>query len=59
MAAGHAEPQMHPRVANLQTVFTAVGAGGYIIDLIEMCAVRVHIDSQINLPQRHGVTEKD
>ena len=36
MAAGHAEAQMNPRGAEAQTVFTAVGAGGYVFDLIEM-----------------------
>ena len=39
MAAGHAEAQMHPRGTDAQTVFTAVGAGRYVSDLIEMSAV--------------------
>ena len=30
---------MHPRGADAQTVFTAVGAGRYVSDLIEMSAV--------------------
>ena len=39
MAAGHAEPQVDPGVAELEAVFTAVGAGCDFFDLIEMCAV--------------------
>ena len=38
VAAGHAEPQVNPCVANFQTVFTAIGAGCYFANLIEMCA---------------------
>ena len=38
MATGHAEPQMVPGVANPEAIFTAVGAGRYVFDLIEMCA---------------------
>jgi len=36
--ADHAESQVYPCVANLQAVFTAIGAGCYFADLIEMCA---------------------
>ena len=39
MSAGHAEPQVNPSVANLQAVFTAVGARRDFANLIEMCAV--------------------
>ena len=38
MATRHAEPKMDPGITNLQAVFTAVGAGRYFLDLIEMCA---------------------
>jgi hypothetical protein len=34
MATGHAKPQMHPGIANLEAVFTAIGAGGYFLNLI-------------------------
>ena len=39
MAAGHAEPQVNPSVADFQTVFTAVGARRDFANLIEMSAV--------------------
>ena len=38
MAATHTEPQVYPTGADAQTVFTALGAGGYLFDLIEVCA---------------------
>ena len=38
MAAGHADPQMHPAGADAQAVFTTVSAGCYFLDLIEMGA---------------------
>ena len=44
MAAGHAKAQMNPRGADAQTVFTAVGAGCYVFDLIEMCAVHKFLE---------------
>src|SRR6266542_283668 len=42
MATGHAKPQVHPCVADLQAVFAAVGTWGYLADLIEMCALVAH-----------------
>ena len=39
MTTRHAEAQVDPRVANLQTVFTAVGARRDFANLIEMSAV--------------------
>jgi len=39
MAAGHAEAQMDPSGADAQTVFTAVGAGCYVSDLVQVRAV--------------------
>ena len=47
MAAVHAEAQMHPRGADAQTVFTAVGAGCYVFDLIEMRAVHVRYRKRV------------
>src|SRR6266576_3423081 len=41
MPAGHAQAQMDPCVANLQTLFTAIGARSYLVDLIEMCASHI------------------
>ena len=41
MAAHHAEAQIDPGGADAQTVFTAVGAGCYFPNLIEMRAVHV------------------
>ena len=38
VAAGHAEPQVDPRVANLQAVFTAVSARRDFANLIKMSA---------------------
>jgi hypothetical protein len=34
VATGHAEPEMNPGIANLEAVFTTVGAGGYFLNLI-------------------------
>ena len=39
VTAAHTQPQMHPRVANLQAIFASVGARGYFSNLIEMCAL--------------------
>ena len=36
VSAGHAETQVEPGVADLQAVFTAIGAGRYFFDLVEM-----------------------
>jgi hypothetical protein len=36
--AGHAKAQVYPGGADTQAVFTAVGTGGYFLNLIEMCA---------------------
>jgi hypothetical protein len=36
MAAHVAHPQMHPGVAGFQAIFAALGAGGDIMDLIQM-----------------------
>jgi hypothetical protein len=38
MAAGHAKPQVHPRVADSQAVLAAVSAGGYLADLVDVSA---------------------
>jgi hypothetical protein len=39
VAARHTQTQMNPGVADLQTVFTAVGARRDFANLIEVCAV--------------------
>jgi amidase len=38
VAAGHAQPQVHPRVADPQAFFAAVSPGGYLADLIDVSA---------------------
>lgn len=45
---------MYPRVANLQAVFTAVGAGFYFMDLIEMCAVHTKKLVRLNVKMVSG-----
>src|ERR1700694_4207354 len=40
MAAGHAQPQVHPTSPDLEAVLAAVGAGGDGADLVEMLANR-------------------
>ena len=42
MAARHAESQVHPRVADPQAIFAAIGARCDFADLIEMCALVRH-----------------
>src|SRR6266567_3012782 len=42
MATGHAKPQLHPCVANLEAIFAPVGTGSNLADLIEMCALVAH-----------------
>ena len=37
VAATHAEPQVHPGVANFQAIFTTIGTGLNFLNLIEMC----------------------
>ena len=53
MAAGQAEPQVDPGVADLQAVFTAIGAGRYFFYLIEMSAVHDALDH----PQISQITQ--
>ena len=42
MAAAHAKPEMKPGVADLQAIFTAVGAWRYFTNLIKMSALVRH-----------------
>jgi len=57
MAAGHAEAQTNPRGADAQTVFTAVGARGYVFDLIEMCTTHKFLEITA-LPSDIGVNNR-
>jgi len=49
MSAGHAEPQVHPAVADPEAVLTAVCARSDFVDLIEMFAGS-HNDDQRTTP---------
>jgi len=43
VSAGEAEPQMHPRRTDLQTVFTPLGAGNNVVSyLVKVRAVFAH-----------------
>lgn len=54
VTAGHAKAQMQPGGANAKAILTAVGAGNYIVNLIEMCACGRHIAL---FPSLHAATE--
>jgi hypothetical protein len=54
MAAGHAQSQVNPRGADAQTVFTAVGAGGNLFDLIEMSTNVGHMNLLIGFGDARG-----
>jgi hypothetical protein len=41
----HAQPQMHPGVADLQAILTAIRAGRYVVYLIEMGTGLYHYPS--------------
>ena len=57
MATTHTDSQVYPGVANLQAVFTALGAGCYFMDLIQVCAVHdVFMDKTVALPPHMGVS---
>jgi hypothetical protein len=47
MAARQAQAQMHPGVARAQAVFTTVGAGRDVFDLIQMSTNFGHIKPPI------------
>ena len=36
VAANHAKPQVHPTRANTDAVFTALRAGGYLLNLLKV-----------------------
>jgi hypothetical protein len=42
LPANHAQPQMHPRIPNLQTFLTTLGMRLHILDLIQVRAFRRH-----------------
>jgi hypothetical protein len=43
MPTGETEAQVHPRISNFQTVLTAIGARGDVLDLIKMRTALCHV----------------